>query len=139
MNTALRGQSAVVLLSTGLMALLQAECQNDSIKNSPHSLASALPKSIERNRLEAFVHYVGQPKPFTFRVDDQTIGTDVHAVVGWLQGRGVTDVVIDSEYKLTSEGVRELVKKFSQSGIVVKEFWIPRSTSPGRRNVLSEN
>jgi hypothetical protein len=121
------------------MALLQAGCQNDGGKNLPHSMANASPKSIERNRLEVFVHYVGQPKPFSFQVDDQNIGTDVRAVVGWLQGRGVTDVVIDSEYKLTSEGVRDLVMKFTQSGIVVKGFWIPRSTSPGRLNVLSEN
>jgi hypothetical protein len=141
MKTASRGQR-VAIWFVASVALLPAGCQTDGQKwgdCNTRAVASVSPMLIERRRIEAYVRYLGQPSPFSFRVEDQTIGTDVHVLIGWLRGRGVTDVIFDSEYKLTSKGVHDLVNQISQSGIVVREFWIPRSTPPGRLDVLSRN
>jgi hypothetical protein len=141
MKTTSHGRRSAVWLMMSV-ALLQAGCQTGGPKGSDGKaafLASSPPVSVDRSRVVAHVRYVGQPNPYSFRVEDQSIGTDVHVLIGWLRGRGVTDVIFDSDYKLTPEGVRNLVKPINQSGMVVREFWIPRSTSPGRLDVLRGN
>jgi hypothetical protein len=141
MKTVLQGRRRDVWLVASV-ALVLVGCQTGGQKKAGGDMSSSAntsPMSIERNRVEARVRYLGQPNPFSFHVGDQNIGTDARVLISWLYERGVTDVIFDSEYKLTSKGVHDLVKQVNKSGIVIREFWIPRSTPPGRIDVLSSN
>jgi len=84
------------------------------------------------------VYYVESPAPFSFRVFGTDWGTNLPVLIKRLQDKAVTQVVFRSSYKLTPEQIDRFVGCFQDAGIIVSEFWVPRSTFPSPVDVLSE-
>lgn len=136
---------AKVLFAVLLLLLAHGGCQPQShvCSSQLNDVEAALKlNSLSRSnskvqdRVEIRVRYVGQPSPFSYLADDQSVGTNVHELMFWLASHRATDVVFESEYKLTPARVLDFVKAFNLGGITVNEFWVPRSSTPGRVDLM---
>lgn len=137
-------RKVLVLFEMGATFLMLLGCRHDSKETKvPTNLAKKAPITIDNSGIskpsegtEACIIYSTTPKDFSFRIGDDCIGNDVTTLIKYVNEHGIDHVIIESEYKMTSDAVRKMVNILEASGVSVRKFWMPSSTQSEPVNVL---
>lgn len=81
----------------------------------------------EQNPNFVWVEYSSKPTHFSWSVNGKNIGIDRKKVIAAIQATHAKDVYFRSQYKLTNEAISEIRSLFSESHVIVREFWVPVS------------
>lgn len=119
-----------VLVSAGV-GVLDLGCKTPPLSSEHQTdwlVVTREPDQAVAKELMKVVRYSSEQ---TYIIEGLNVEMDLFAAIAMLNASEVTAVSIKSETKVTPMTFRSIAARFHQSGIIVKEFWVPISWGPG--------